>query len=237
MARRGKIKRKLGKREQIKRPVRVRRYQYLFLIVCEDEKTEPAYFEQFKQQIPEKTIYLKSVGTGRDAKGVVTEAIKEKEKLEQEAKKEVDVVWVVFDKDDADENETKIKKFEEAFEIAAKQQFKIAYSNEVFEVWLLLHLVELDAQQAIPRKEIYTMLEEHIQTHQGHEDFVYLHGKTDILEKIKLLGNERKAIARASYLLKQHTDKQPIEANPSTLVHLLVEELREWIVYYSFGSK
>ncbi|HMZ32282.1 MAG TPA: RloB family protein, partial [Methanoregulaceae archaeon] len=55
------------------------------------------------------------------------------------ARKEVDIVWVVFDKDSSDENETKIKRFEDAFTIAEKENFKVAYSNEVFELWLLLH--------------------------------------------------------------------------------------------------
>lgn len=235
MARKGKLKRKLKQRLVIERPIRLRRYQYLFLIVCEDEKTEPAYFEQFKVQIPAETIYLKSVGTGRDAKGVVNEAIREKEKLETEAQKEVDLVWVVFDKDDADENETKIKKFEEAFDIAARQHFKIAYSNEVFEVWLLLHFMDLDAEKPIPRQRIYQLLEASVQAH--HENFIYLHGKTEILEKVKLLGDEQKAIERATKLLVEQKEKAPIQANPSTKVHLLIQELYEWITYYDFDPK
>ena len=35
---------------------------------------------------------------------MVTRAIEEREQLEDEAKKEVDVVWAVFEKDDADLN-------------------------------------------------------------------------------------------------------------------------------------
>jgi len=50
----------------------------------------------------------------------------------------------------------------------------------------------------------------------------------------KLIGNEALAIERAILLLKFHKEKPPIEANPSTKVHLLVKELRDWITYYNW---
>ncbi len=110
--------------------IRFKRYEYLFLIVCEDQKTEPYYFEQFVSLFPPKTMLLKPIGTGLDPKGVVERTIEIKEEIEMEAGREVDFVWVVFDKDDADENETKINRFKDAFRIARKNKFKIAYSNE-----------------------------------------------------------------------------------------------------------
>ena len=53
MAKKGKLK-KFQAVEKEERPIRFRRYQYLFLIVCEDENTEPTYFENFKIKIPER---------------------------------------------------------------------------------------------------------------------------------------------------------------------------------------
>ena len=71
MAKKGKLK-EFQEKELEERPIRFKRYHYLFLIVCEDENTEPTYFEHFKNQIPEETIFLKPVGTGReDRKSVV----------------------------------------------------------------------------------------------------------------------------------------------------------------------
>jgi hypothetical protein len=43
MARKGKLK--SAPRDEQERPIRIRRYQYLLLIVCEDQKTEKLYFE------------------------------------------------------------------------------------------------------------------------------------------------------------------------------------------------
>ncbi|SFD18392.1 hypothetical protein SAMN05518672_101929 [Chitinophaga sp. CF118] len=61
MARKGKLGLKAEK-DTIERPVRFKKYEYLFLIVCEDQKTEPEYFQQFADALPAETLYLKSVG-------------------------------------------------------------------------------------------------------------------------------------------------------------------------------
>jgi RloB-like protein len=206
----------------------------LFLIVCEDENTEPIYFKNFKEQIPNETIYLRPVGTGRDAKGVVEEALKERDKLTLEAKKEVDVVWAVFDKDDADENATKIQRFTDAFDIAEKNKIKTAYSNEVFELWLLLHLTDVDSAVPLPRKTIYDLLQVYIQQNENHSTFQYKHGNGDILTIIQEIGDQQEAIRRAESLLQKHKGKKMIQANPSTMVHLLIKELLEWITYFSY---
>ncbi len=232
MAKKGKVKR-FQDLESNERPIRFRRYQYLFLIVCEDENTEPLYFKNFKEQIPNETIYLRHVGTGRDAKGVVEEALKERDKLSIEAKKEVDVVWAVFDKDDADENDTKIQRFTDAFNIAETNKIKAAYSNEAFELWLLLHLTDVDTVP-LPRKTIYHLLQMHIQQHKNYTTFQYIHGNGDILTIIHEIGNQQEAIRRAESLLQKHKGKKPIHANPSTHVHLLVKELLQWIAYFSY---
>ena len=68
MARKGKLKEAPEEKQQ--RPIRLKRYAYLFLIVCEDQKTEKDYFESFKLAFPERTVYLRTVGTGLDPKGV-----------------------------------------------------------------------------------------------------------------------------------------------------------------------
>jgi RloB-like protein len=233
MAKKGKVK-KFQDQESEERPVRFRLYQYLFLIVCEDENTEPLYFKNFKEQIPNETIYLRPVGTGRDAKGVVEQALKERDKLAIEAKREVDEVWAVFDKDDADENATKIQRFTDAFDIAEKNKIKAAYSNEVFELWLLLHLTDVDSTVALPRKTIYDLLQVHIRQNERYSTFQYKHGNGDILTIIQEIGNQQEAIRRAEALLHKHKENKPIHANPSTKVHLLVKGLLEWIIYFSY---
>lgn len=233
MARKGRLKQSELK-EKEKRPIRWRRYPHLFLIVCEDGKTEPYYFQKtFKGNITEETIFLRVVGTGRSSIGVVEQAIKEREKLKEESNKIVDEVWVVFDKDDAEQVPANVRRFTKAFELAQKEEISVAYSNEVFELWLLLHFMDISSDNPIPRAEIYIRLEKAIKSFESHKLFVYEHGKTAVVDALIELGSETKAIDRAEKLLEAQHGKQPIEANPSTTMHELVKRLRELIKWYS----
>ena len=235
MAKRGKVG-KFADKEPEERPIRFRRYEYLFLIVCEDEKTEPNYFERYKSKIPEETIFLKAVGCGRDPKGVVNRAIAERDKLATEAKKEVDIVWVVFDKDDADENPKKIENFEDAFLISEKEKIEVAYSNEVFELWLLLHFVKVDKDVPLPRNKIYEIFQAQIRKTDKYSTYEYNHQNPDpkTIDIVFEIGNVDLAMKRAKILLENQTNVKPIEANPSTRVHILIQQLLEWIEYYSY---
>lgn len=234
MARKGNVE-KFAVEEKEERPIRIKKYKYLFLIVCEDQKTEPYYFEKYKSKIPEETIYLKTLGTGRDPQGVVQKAIEERNTLSIQAKKEVDEVWAVFDKDDADENDTKIENFNAAFKNAKKENIKIAYSNEVFELWLLLHFTDVDKDVVLPRKKVYELLEKNIRKTKKYKDYVYDHKKPSpkTIEIVFEVGDIQLAIKRAEKILENQKGRKPIDANPSTKVHLLVQELQEWIKYYS----
>jgi len=235
MAKRGSLK-KFAIEEAKERPIRFRNYKYLFLIVCEDQRTEPEYFEKYVSQIPKETIYLEAIGIGRDPKGVVDKAIEERDALALRAKREVDVVWVVFDKDDADENATKIERFESAFNTAKEQKIEIAYSNEVFELWLLLHFMNVDKETPLPRNNIYQLLQEQFQRIPKYKNYIYDHSNPDskTIEIIFESGNQDSAIKRAELLFEHHKNHNPIEANPSTKVYVLVKELLEWIRYFSY---
>lgn len=234
MAKRGTLN-KSKLREIEKRPIRWRKYPHLFLIVCEDGNTEPYYFRTFEKHIPEETIFLRAVGTGRSSKGVVEQAIVERKKLEEEANKNVDEVWVVFDKDDAEKIPANTIRFTDAFKIAQEENMSVAYSNEVFELWLLLHFNDVSSTNPIPRANIYASLETVIKSFETHKLFVYEHGKTEVIDTIIELGNEAKAIERAEKLLAEQKGKQPIDTNPSTTAHILVKRLRELIAWYSYS--
>jgi len=99
MARRGKIEKLVEPIEEAVRPVRSKKYVYFVLIVCEDQNTEPAYFKQFENLfenlLPEETVYVKRVGTGRNSLGVVKEAIAERERIyEDNNHRSIDEAWL-----------------------------------------------------------------------------------------------------------------------------------------------
>ena len=62
---------------------------------------------------------------------LVREAISVREQEKQKGKS-FNFCWVVFDKDDYQD-------FDEAIEFAKKNGFEVAYSNQAFELWFLLH--------------------------------------------------------------------------------------------------
>lgn len=234
MAKKGKLRKNQTKGEN-SRPLRPRRYDKFILIVCEDQNTEPYYFKRIKESFPENTVYLREIGTGKKPKGIVETAILEREALALEIKKTVDEVWVVFDKDDEGNNSTTLESFNEAWEIAENENLCIAFSNEVFELWLLLHLIDVSHEKSIPRAEIYNLLETRIKQTKEFNNFVYKHGKNEVIDIILKIGNEVKAIERAENLLMAHKGKSPIEANPCTHVHILVKHLRDLIDWYSYS--
>ena len=94
------------------------------LIVCEGENTEPSYFNQFRIT----SARVKSVGEGYNTVSLVNRALA----LAQQGN--YDQVWCVFDKDDFNDND-----FNSAIQIAVANNFGVAYSNQSFEYWLILH--------------------------------------------------------------------------------------------------
>lgn len=248
MARKGKLKEKTI--DALERPKSVRHYRELIMIVCEDEGTEPYYFGKFKKEFedifPNDTVMLVPIGTGRNSLGVVNKAVTEKLSSFENYRKEVDEVWAVFDKDDLDKQPKTRENFRKAFEEAGKNGIKVAYSNECFELWLLLHLTDIDAQKPIPRHSdtdegtigLYERLEALINKGRTPEtQFTYSHGAKDIVDIILSSGKEDLAIRRAKELDLKQRDKEPIEANPNTKVYMLVAHLRELLDWYRSGIK
>lgn len=99
------------------------------LIVCEGENTEPSYFEQFKLSLA--TII--TVGKGFNTVSLVKQAIALNKKENYEK------VWCVFDADPKPDNSKQAQNFNAAVKMATANGFGVAYSNQAFEYWLLLH--------------------------------------------------------------------------------------------------
>jgi hypothetical protein len=175
-----------------------------FLIVCEGEKTEPNYFKRFPVSTrPEIEI----VGAGCETIAVVNRAIKLK------AKKSYDRIWCVFDRDPSRVNDTK-QRFIDAMQLAIKERINVAYSNECFEIWYLLHYNFYDTP--IPRSDYRKMLTKLL----GCD---YEKNSGDMYDKLE--DRQPQAIKHARKLITTYDPHHPAEDNPATTVHLLVEEL------------
>lgn len=189
-----------GRKAHLKRRVNTRDLRQRFLIVCEGEKTEPAYFKRFR--VPKEIIEI--VGIGVNTISLVRETIK----LQDEG--DFDQVWCVFDR-----NSFPVENFNNALSLARQHQIRVAYSNEAFELWYLLHFDYHNS--AITRDTYKTRLSMRLGfTYEKDNPHMY-----DLLEN-----KQADAIRNATRLLQQYGDQhKPAYDNPSTTVHHLVQAL------------
>jgi RloB-like protein len=176
-----------------------------YLIFCEGEETEKNYFEAFRKGA--KVEEFKVFGTGRNTKSLVSYALKLR-KLDDYAVYEE--VWLVFDKDSFT-----LEQFNTAIQQAGLKNMKVAYSNEAFELWYLLHFHP--HQSALSRTQYKKKLTECL----GGRKYE----KNDPEMYEILLPKQAVAIRNAKRLVQIHTSNSPAEHNPVTTVYELVEAL------------
>jgi hypothetical protein len=190
------------------------------LIVCEGENTEPSYFNQFRLS----SATIKSVGEGYNTISLVNRAIQ----LRNLGK--YDQVWCVFDKDDFNDTD-----FNNAIQKAESRNFGVAYSNQSFEYWLILHFD--DHQGGGMHRNNYSgkinkLLEPFDVIYDGagckiiEENFYELLDGVD--EKTGKLRVEL-AIARAERNYNRSGHSNPAREESSTTVFRLVKELLKYI--------
>ncbi len=200
------------KYKNYRRQVAVRERRQRFLIVCEGKKTEPNYFESFP--VPKDIIVKIYRGAGVHI-SVVREAIAKK----NESGDDYDQVWCVFDRDKQPGNPRSTQNFNEAIRLAESETIKVAYSNDAFELWYLLHFDYHDT--AIHRSDYIAKLKAKLPG--GYK-------KNDPDIYAKLVDTMSAACGRAATLLSHYSPPNPEADDPSTTVHTLVNELRKYII-------
>ena len=119
----------------------------------------------------------------------------------------------VFDRDSVP-----LRQFNAALTVAKNNDIQVAYSNEAFELWYLLHFNFY--QTAVPRADYIKKLSKLM----GHK---YKKNSQSIYQELEK--RQQTAIKNAKRLLKQYNPPRPAHDNPSTTVHLLVEQLNRFI--------
>ena len=175
------------------------------LIVCEDEKSSRYYFESFP--VDRQRAEVVAVGTGLNTDRLVEEAI---DRVSRESRMGTPYgdVWCVFDRDSFPESN-----YARAFDLARTHRFHVAWSNEAFELWYLLHF----NYTGIPRRQYAEKLARHF-SYDKADRGIYHRLKNLQPEAIK---NARKLERHWSFALRPEVN------NPSTRVHHLVEFLNE----------
>lgn len=189
----------------------IREVKQSFLIVCEGEKTEPDYFKAFRMT----AATVKAVGKAMNTMTLVNKAISIRE-ADKAKKRFYDQCWVVFDKDDFP-----AKDFNQAIQYAEKNGFQVAYSNQAFEYWFLLHFNLY--QGPIHRSQYKNMLERLIGMPYSKTD-----GSGAVMYNI-LLTRQKQAIKNSKTVLAEIAHGNPAEEESSTTVHKLVTELNKYL--------
>jgi hypothetical protein len=225
MARKEKIDnafKKRFERQETKRKQDTRPKRRYYLIVCEGTKTEPNYFEGLKNKLPPHVLELVDLtirGTGRNTLGVVNEALKIKDQLENQTGRIVDEVWAVFDRDSFPNQH-----FDNAIAKARQLNVYCAWSNEAFELWYLLHFQHF--QNAMRRHDYQSLLERELTRCLG-KPFSYEKNSQIMFELLDQHGDEEQAIRRARQLEEQFASRTDYaNHNPCTTVYALIEKLR-----------
>ena len=217
--RREEIKAQRKKEKSLNRNIPTIKEKPTILIVCEGKNTEPSYFNSFKLS----SATVKSIGEGYNTVSLVNRAVF------LSKQKKYDQVWCVFDKDDFSNNN-----FNSAITLATQNNLNVAYSNQAFEYWIILHFNDHQGAGML-RSSYDELINKYLKpfgvSYDGKKSKIITDDIFDILEskdtktsKIRRL----QAIERAerNYLLLSH--QNPAEEESSTTVFKLVVELDKY---------
>lgn len=193
------------KEHDVRRRAGFKQVKKTFLIVCEGKNTEPEYFNAFRLT----SATVKAVGKGLGTMSLVKEAIVIREDARRKGKS-FDSCWIVFDKDDYND-------FDEAIAFANGNGFQVAYSNQAFELWFLLHFKAYSGP--LDRSRYASLLTKHLGV-----EYSKRAGFAATLYNI-LKPYQESAIKNAKTLMTEMSGVKPSAAESSTTVHNLIMEL------------
>ena len=191
-----------------------------YLIICEGKQTEPNYFNGLKQEINKKygnkvDVLIPNIdvkGTGMNT----TSLVKYAQKTVNYANKIYGQVWVVFDKDDYND---------EQFDSAIKNcDYNVAWSNPNFELWILAHFKKITRH--ISKEKV---LEELNKEFEKNNLGKYTKNDTNIFDKVTSEGKLHTAIKNCEHMEELDRDGQASQRNPMTKVYKLVDGLKEYL--------
>jgi len=190
------------------------------LIVCEGENTEPSYFNKFKLS----SATVKPIGEGYNTVSLVNRAIY------LSTIKSYDQVWCVFDKDDFPDND-----FNNAITLAKANNFKLAYSNQAFEYWLILHFIDHQGggmHRNDYDKKINTLIKPFNVSFDGKKSKLIEEDFFELLDGYDAkTGNKRVdlAISRAQRNYRTQVHSNPFQVESTTTVFKLVQEILKYV--------
>lgn len=222
-----------------------------FIIFCEDEICEPIYFKFFETS----KIKVNPIKNQKNMMTNVLNAIchcKENNLFEETEEKlcvcrDGNQVWCVFDRDKEETEAKRLRgnvEFDESIKTACSNGIKLAWSNDAFELWILLHFEEINGsnEEFKDRTKYYERLTEIFKNIPSPNDdlkkvlqFAGYSYKNSLksennfrnIVRSEIINKTYQAIARAKELEQYYleSDLSEHKKEPYTRVHHLVEEL------------
>lgn len=207
-------KRKAKKQQDHRRKAAKREPYDRVLIVCEGEKTEPLYFNGLRDHYRLNTANVAITGKSGSAPSSILETAK---KLADTAKKEgnpFDKVYCVFDKDQHTDYQTTVATIRQMRHITA------ITSAPCFEYWILLHFINTTNPYSPTANKtaaelVRAELKKYYPNYKKNNKNIF----QDLLDKLDTASKQAKK--NRAIMKSSGTD------NPSTLVDILVDYLRE----------
>lgn len=213
-----------------------------FIIFCEDEVSEVNYFSSFQTD----KIKVNPIPKQKQGFDNVVRAISHCKKYGRLEDKKRLYVWCVYDRDIQSKSingDLEDTEFDESIKMAHSKGINVAWSNDCFEVWILLHFDAPDEDFIIRhnhRDKCYDRLTEIFSEHENDDEkFIRIKNSghfsyKEHLKKKQLFLSVVKpvitplthiAIERAKTLDLMHASAEPHKRIPCTRVHELVELL------------
>jgi hypothetical protein len=205
------------------------------IIACEDSVSSPEYFKQIVSKLKEEkkiTPHSFVIANHRhnNPKGVLQDLLNYKDG--NIIYKDFNSKWIVIDRDaniGCARSGHNVQDFNNSIKDAKEKGIKVAYANDSFELWYLLHFRYVDTR--IMRDKILIDVIAEFKKN-FPDDFqnlnVYNIKTKEQTQKIyqRLLIKQQTAIKNAEKLLTNYGDNhKPESDNPSTTIHKLVLEL------------
>lgn len=141
----------------------MRKQKESFLIFCVGKNTEPQYFKHFKTATID--VVCPDETAGEDPLKMVETVLKclPTYQAEREKGEAYQHVWIVFDKDNFPDNN-----FNNAISKANANDVKVAWSNQAFEYWFVLHFIDHQGG-GLHRDGYYDLINQHLNKYGGEK--------------------------------------------------------------------
>lgn len=188
------------------------------ILIVGEGQTEKLYFESF----PVLALTVEAIDLGGQSK---LKLIESTEEIVKNSDTQYDEIWCVFDMD-LKKGEKEFADFDNAIKQGQSKGYKIAYSNDAFELWFYLHYQFTD--QNNHRTFYYKAMGKSwgLNYEKDGKSYSFCQSIYQKLEEDNLASQDQ-ALERADKLFQDQSHLPFHKQNPITMVYKLVQYLNE----------